>query len=124
VANPEDIKVSINYLENQIADSKVRLAELKEALRKANIPNRPVDGTAFEVIVKFTTSPHRYRFLFIHVPGKGYYSTGTLPENQFFATWEKLWAYLDSDEVESRTALMYVRGFAPVRGVPVKTGWS
>lgn len=78
----------------------------------------------FQVVLKFRGDRQKYRFLFLHVPDKGYYSTGTTPDNGYFPTWEALWDYLDSDEVEERGALLYMRPSAPVRNIPVKTGWS
>ena len=85
-----------------VAMANKKVAEIRNQIAALNSPP-PEDGVWLTMEVKFLTAPDWYRFLIMHVPGKGYYTTGTMGENQFFATWEEVLAYFSKDDVEKRT---------------------
>ena len=98
---------------------RLQVFELQRRLRAATkkpCPPAPDNGSWLTVMVKFFASPHWYRFLIMHVPGKGYYTTGQA-DNGFFPTWEKLWEYLDGPEVQYRSQIDHLElkvGASPV----------
>jgi hypothetical protein len=81
----------------------VRIKQIEAELKAVSVPAPPPGGTTLEVEVQFALNPNTYKFVIMSVPGKGYYTTGTLPENSFFATWAKLWDYFNSDDVVRRS---------------------
>lgn len=102
----------LQVLRSQLAEVERKIAEAE----KSAVPPAPAAGSWMTVTVKFTNSPHWYRYLIMHVPGKGYYTTGATADNGFFPTWAKLWAYLDGDEVQYRSDITLI-DIIPSRGL-------
>ena len=101
---------STNYaqLSQDVENLRLQVFELKRKLAEAEksaVPPAPAAGSWMTVTVKFTNSPHWYRYLIMHVPGKGYYTTGTTADNGWFPTWARLWEYLNGPDVQSRSDL-------------------
>jgi hypothetical protein len=86
----------------------VRIRQIESELQTLVVPPPP-DGMMLNVHVKFFTSPHTYDFLIKHVPGKGYYTTGSLPENSYFPSWTAMLEYFNKDDVEWRTQFFPVQ---------------
>ncbi len=97
------IQFEIETLRRFITDTEDRIEELDAKLKALTTPPAPPPGSWLTVEVKFHSSPHWYRYLILHVPTKGYYTTGSMEENKFFPTWKDLIEYFNKDDVEKRS---------------------
>ena len=79
------------------------IERVEAELKALSIPAAPPAGTMMKVEVQFFHNPNTYEYLIKSVPGKGYYTTGTLAKNSYFATWPALWAYFNSEDVVRRS---------------------
>ncbi len=116
ISEADKIKEQIAVWQDTAATANQKIAELRGRLEKANIPPMPPIGVTLSVEVQFEHNPNRYRFIIKHVPFKGYYTTGALPENSFFPSWEKLWAYFNSPDVVFRTGMVEMKESSYVWG--------
>lgn len=99
----EGVRELITVFEDTAATVAEQLANLRKELALLETP-APPPASRLTVSVKFWSSPYVYRYLILHVPGKGYYTTGSMDENKYFATWEDMLAYFNKDDVERRSA--------------------
>lgn len=88
--------------------------ELEEATARVEIIRRKLKAARAEVVPAEPTSPWLavevqyeengawYMYLILHVPGRGYYTTGVKGENSYFATWADLWRYFNSEDIHQR----------------------
>jgi len=97
------LEVELRAWEEHAESAAVRIKQIKAELKAASIPAAPPAGSNLMVEVQFDYNPNTYQFLIKHVPLRGYYTTGALPRNSFFATWAELWAYFNSDDVVRRS---------------------
>ena len=79
--------------------AKNKLMELTKEKATIRQPDMPPAGTAMSVSLTFQFEGPTYRYLILHVPGKGYYTTAAVPEHMFFATWAELWKWIDGPDV-------------------------
>ena len=98
----EGVRELISVYEDTAANVAGQLAKLREELAMLETPE-PKPGSWLTVEVKFHSSPYWYRYLILHVPGKGYYTTGSMDENKYFASWKEMLAYFNKDDVEKRS---------------------
>lgn len=114
LSKADKIRAEIDAMRTVACEVSKKISELLEALKQAETP-APPPGVWMTVEVKFHTSIHWYRYLILHVPGKGYYTTGSLDENKHFATWQALLAYFNKDDIEMRSAFSEIEFASPHR---------
>jgi hypothetical protein len=109
MSEADRLKEQIGVWKDTAALANEKIAELTAMLETTGLPPMPPQSAMLAVRVRFYNNPNDYQFLIKHVPFKGYYTTGTLPENSFFPSWEKLWAYFNSPDVVYRTNMVEVK---------------
>lgn len=99
----QKIDAEIDALNEVVASVTKRIDELAKKKEALDLPEEPPAKSSLVVFVKFHTAPSTYEFLLKHVPGKGYYTTGSLEENKFFPSWAAVLEYFNKDDVQWRT---------------------
>lgn len=118
MTNYAKLQVEVERLRSELNRVETKLIEAKA---REFLPATPADGAWFTVELKFKGDPHWYRFLILHVPYKGYYTTGTRSDNKHFFTWAELWEYLNGPDVEGRSYVRPLTMGTPYANMPVKT---
>lgn len=121
LSKADKIRAEIDAMRTVACEVSKKISELLEALKVAEAPTPP-PGSWLTVEVKFHTSPHWYRYLILHVPGKGYYTTASMDENKYFATWGGMLAYFNKDDIEMRSAFHTLTPNTPSYGGSIESG--
>lgn len=78
------------------------MEQLVRERSRITTPDEPMPNSVLSVNLRLHIGGPSYRYVILHVPSKGYYTTGTTADTMFFPTWTELWGWLEGPGVAYR----------------------